>query len=182
LQKFRTAEVTEWHEFWFALPKRDLLPDRRALDPTLITRLLPSIMILDLTDPPAVRFRLAGTAIVDRYGFNPKGKDFLDLVEEENREQVGQILRLAARHPFAIHSVLNSKFGNGLQVEVEALAFPFRAGERDDVQMISISQPLEADVRLDERPDSLSQVEASKFRFIDLGAGLPDVLKGNGSQ
>lgn len=176
MHRFRTTEVKAWSEIWHGLPKSGLIPARRDLLPETIPHLLPSIMVLDLADPDIIRFRLAGTAIVDRYGFNPTGRNFLDLVDDANRNQVGLVLRLAARHPFGIHSTVLSKFGHGLQIEVEALAFPFHAGDGESVQMVSVSQPVRDTAELDSRPHSLRRVEAAQFDFIDLGAGIPEGL------
>lgn len=175
--EFRTSEAAEWWTYWHGLPRTGLLPNRSALDPVDIKPLLPNMMVFDLSRPEEVRFRLAGTEIAERYGFDPTGKDFLDFLDQETREQSRQMLHLAVRHPFGIHSALRSRHRSGLLADIEALSFPFMTGDDGPPQLVTVSVRIREPARLDDRPDSLNRVEATGTTFIDLGAGLPEGLQ-----
>jgi hypothetical protein len=175
---FKTIDVAQWWAYWRQLPRTGLLPDRVALNPGEIRHLLPNMMVFDMADPAAVRFRLAGTEIATRYGFDPTGTDFLDLLDPATRKQSRQLLHAAVRYPFAILSALRSRYGSGLTAEIEALAIPFANGEGAVPQLVTVSLRVADTSRLADDPDSLNRVEATGFTFIDLGAGLPDGLDG----
>lgn len=179
MPEFKTTDAAEWWAFWHSLPRTGLLPDRSSLDPGAIKHLLPNMMVFDMSRPEAVQFRLAGTEIAERYGFNPTGSDFLDFLNPETREQSRQMLHLAARHPFGVHSALRSRHHNGLIAEIEALTFPFAVARGGPPQLATVSVRVPAAAQLDRSPDSLSRVEGVGTVFIDLGAGLPDALSGN---
>lgn len=174
---YATPEVTEWAAYWYSLPKDGLLPLRSALNPADIKPLLPNLMVFDLSDPAIVRFRLAGTAIAERYGFDPTGSDFLDLLDPETREVNRQLLQAAVRHPFGMLAILTTRHGSGLLASVETLSFPFADRKSGVPQMATVSVRLADTQRLDTKADSLHQVKATDFTFIDLGAGLPEMLK-----
>ncbi len=60
------------------------MPRRRDIDPTEIPRLLPYIQITEFVDGgKRVRYRLAGTAIVEAYGGELKGKFFDEVFSGE---------------------------------------------------------------------------------------------------
>jgi len=64
-------------DYWQSKCGARAMPRRRDIDPTEIPRLLPNLQITELIDGGArIRYRLAGTAIVDAYGANLTGKYF----------------------------------------------------------------------------------------------------------
>jgi hypothetical protein len=63
------------YEYWRSKCGARAMPRRRDIDPTEIPRLLPNIQITELVDGgKRIRFRLAGTAIVEAYGAQLAGK------------------------------------------------------------------------------------------------------------
>lgn len=171
--EFRTPQVAEWSAYWHGLPRDGLLPARSALDPADIKHLLPDMMVFDLSDPSVVRFRLAGTAIAARYGFDPTGRDFLQMLDAETREQSRQAMVAAVGHPFGILSRLRSRHGSGLQADIESLALPMSTGPGKAAHLITVSVRTEPNARLDLQRDSIHLVESVSSTFVDLGAGLP---------
>ncbi len=63
------------YEYWRSKCGARVMPRRRDIDPTEIPRLLPNIQIVELLDGgKRIRYRLAGTAIVEAYGEEFAGK------------------------------------------------------------------------------------------------------------
>ena len=63
------------YEYWRSKCGTRAMPRRRDIDPTEIPRLLPNIQIAELVDGgKRIRYRLAGTAIVEAYGEELAGK------------------------------------------------------------------------------------------------------------
>jgi hypothetical protein len=69
------------HRYWNRCRGARRVPDRRDIDPIALgPKLLPHIGLMDIVEGGArVRYRLLGTAIVERFGSNPTGK-FMDEV------------------------------------------------------------------------------------------------------
>lgn len=64
-------------DYWHVKRAHREMPRRCDIDPTEIPRLLPHLQITDLIDGGRrIRYRLAGTAIVDAYGAELTGKYF----------------------------------------------------------------------------------------------------------
>jgi hypothetical protein len=71
----RSVRVRGLHDYWQARRGDRAMPARADIDPADITKLLPYIIISDLFDAPVrVRYRLAGTAVTDSFGFNIAGR------------------------------------------------------------------------------------------------------------
>jgi len=173
LPDLKTKDAADWWDYSHALPKEGLLPPRSALNPGEVLHLLPNMIVHDMSAPPAVKFRLAGTVIVERYGFNPTGTDFLDLLEESTRERNSALLHAAARHPFGVLSTLQARYGNGLLADVETLSLPFSDGPDAAPQLVTVSVRISDRSRLDDDPGSPNRVAAASVELVDLGAGVP---------
>jgi hypothetical protein len=127
------------------------LPTRKLFDPTAIGRLLSRIWILDvLHDPFDLRYRLAGTQIVETVGFEPTGKLFSDVLAE----RIAANPTLMERYRFMADSGTATwrsgparHWKNMDYKTVENLCVPFAAGEYPTrvEQIISISICYRAD-------------------------------------
>lgn len=94
----------------------------------------------------AYRFRLAGTLVAERFGFDPRGSDFLTIWSEEDREAIKTLMVLAARGAGAL---LTCATGCGSRAtadeEIEILVLPLvhtaGAVERFIGSMAVLSEP-----------------------------------------
>jgi hypothetical protein len=72
------------YEYWKSKCGGQAMPRRRDIDPTEIPRLLPHLQITEFVDGgKRIRYRLAGTAVVDAYGGELKGKYFDEVFSGE---------------------------------------------------------------------------------------------------
>ena len=63
--------------YWGRIRKGRDVPDQTDIDPRAIKRMLPYVFILDAEDTSRPIYRLAGTALCERFGFELKGTGFL---------------------------------------------------------------------------------------------------------
>src|SRR3546814_6108948 len=98
---FRGPFCRSLYEYWLGLPKPrgSLLPLKPALDPTAIPRLLPRVVLHDLRHPRRSILRLVGNGMAEQYGFDPTGRDYLDLVATEQRDSALDKLRKIVAPP-----------------------------------------------------------------------------------
>jgi hypothetical protein len=116
-----------------------ILPERRDVDPLeLDRRLLPQLLLIEI-DGGRYRFRLVGTEIVRRLGFDPTGRHVEDVLSGAYREHVLAINRtlVATRRPIASQSLHRwDDDGHGVTRRV---AMPL-ANAVGDVAMLLVAQ------------------------------------------
>ncbi len=74
--------------YWSGLKQGRLVPGREDIHPQQIKRLLPNLFILERFDSNHFVFRLAGTAICERFGREFRAHNFLTLWRGEDRLQM----------------------------------------------------------------------------------------------
>ena len=134
--------------YWGRLRKGRDLPDQSDIDPRAIKRLLSYVFILDCENPARPLYRLAGTALCERFGFELKGTSFLAHWESQSGLSLAPLLRqaLQLRQPLCLSSVAATA-DNGM-VELETILTPisFSGGAPTRffgmVQMLSDPTPL----------------------------------------
>jgi hypothetical protein len=134
--------------YWDRLRKGREVPDQGDIDPRAIKRLLSYVFILDCENPARPLYRLAGTALCERFGFELKGTSFLAHWESQSGLSLAPLLRqaLKARQPLCLSSIAATA-DNGM-VELETILAPvsFNKGVPTrffgTVQMLSDPTPL----------------------------------------
>ncbi len=134
--------------YWSRLRKGRDIPDQTDIDPRAIKRLLSYTFILDCENPARPVYRLAGTALCERFGFELKGTSFLGHWESQSGLALSSLLRqaLKVRQPVCLSSIAATA-DNGM-VELETILTPvtFNGGEPlrffGMVQMLSDPTPL----------------------------------------
>jgi hypothetical protein len=110
--------------YWSRLRRGREIPDQTDIDPRAVKRLLSYTFILDCADPARPIYRLAGTALCERFGFELKGTNFLAHWESQSGLSLGPLLRQALRlgKPLCLASVA-ATLDNGM-VELETVLTP----------------------------------------------------------
>ena len=149
--------------YWSRLRQGRDVPDQTDIDPRAIKRMLSFVFLLDAFDPDQTHYRLAGTSLCDRYGFELKGARYLAHWEAGSRAAVAGLLRqaLALKQP-----VLISAFGTtpeGAVVEIETVLAPMTFGETAPTRFIGITQVLSDPSPLEGRPIAYQRLAGSQF-------------------
>jgi hypothetical protein len=134
--------------YWSRLRQGRSVPDQTDIDPRAIKRLLSYTFILDLENPARPVYRLAGTSLCERFGFELKGTSFLGHWESQSSLALSPILcqALKVRQPVCLTSVAATT-DNGM-VELETILTPVSVNGGDPqrffgmVQMLSDATPL----------------------------------------
>ncbi|QKP77304.1 PAS domain-containing protein [Methyloligella sp. GL2] len=80
------------YAYWNRVRNGRLAPRRLDIEPAAIAPLLPETFIAECAGPMRYRFRLVGTKICHQFCRELGGTDFLDLWEQEDREEVTSLL------------------------------------------------------------------------------------------
>src|ERR1700709_997477 len=107
--------------YWSRLRNGRDVPEQTDIDPRQIKRLLSYTFILDCNNPGRPTYRLAGTALCERFGFELKGTSFLAHWESQSSASLSSLLRQAlnACQPVCLSSVAVTA-DNGM-VELETV-------------------------------------------------------------
>jgi hypothetical protein len=134
--------------YWSRLRKGREVPDQTDIDPRAIKRLLSYTFILDYENPARPLYRLAGTALCERFGCELKGTSFLAHWESQSTLPLVSLLRqaMASRQPVCLSSVA-ATMENGM-VELETVLTPVSMNGNEPnrffgmVQMLGDPAPL----------------------------------------
>jgi len=110
--------------YWSRLRKGRGVPDQTEIDPRAIKRLLSYVFILDCENPVRPVYRLAGTALCERFGYELKATSFLAHWEAQSGLSLAPLLQqaLKAGQPLSLTSVA-ATIDNGM-AELETVLAP----------------------------------------------------------
>lgn len=111
--------------YWNRIRGARVLPDQADIDPRALKRLLPHVFLLDARAASVeLPYRLAGTAICERFGAELRGKSFLAHWDEGSRRVLSVLLRQSLRltTPVCLTSIGSS--ADCRMVEIETLLMP----------------------------------------------------------
>lgn len=160
--------------YWRSLPKRGLVPDRSSFDPTSQRGILSHFSILEIVAPDLARYRLAGTAEVERYGMDVTGRNYLDFVAPERRPFAARAFQAMIELPCGMLAIIHSTSRSGRQITNESLGFPVRGNDGMVNLLYFQSNTALTHEYHDSRRDSLdTHVQVARRLFVDIGGGTP---------
>ncbi len=134
--------------YWSRLRAGRDVPDQIDIDPRSIKRLLSYAFILDCENPARPIYRLAGTALCERFGFELKGTGFLAHWEAQSSLSLAMLLKqsLKLRQPICLSSIAATADNGMVELETVLTPISFNGGTPNRffgmVQMLSDPTPL----------------------------------------
>lgn len=120
--KQRTSQIL--FNYWNEVRGEALAPRRLDIEPSRISQILPDTFILEHSEADGCRFRLAGTRICERLGIDLRGRDFLELWEEEEREEIARLIESIVTQGAAGLIEFTIIGADGEEAQVETLMLP----------------------------------------------------------
>ena len=171
---FRTDQCRSLMAAWLDWRGQNRLPARGDMDLSRITPLLPYVILLEVRSPDEHIIRLAGTAIGRALGDNLTGRNYLDMADADIRPLRAARAQAIISQPCGGLMHNRHDLGDGRMLELELLVLPIRPD--DDalpMQLISVAVPMGVDAPSPDEVQLNIRRVADRFRFLDLGAGLP---------
>eukprot|EP00439_Symbiodinium_sp_Y106_P089290 s1_g1826.t1 len=160
-----------------AVGQRDLLCMRR------LAPLLANTTMTEYVDDTLIIFRIAGENITDRLGFNPAGRNTLDLIAKEKREEAVALHHVILNHPCGTYVVYESVFQSGKRAKSESITFPLRKDAASDTYFfLSFHLHHEATGFTEVGEATALGLSEIKTELIDIGFGVPDALESRQSE
>ncbi len=128
--------------YWSRLRQGRLAPDQADIDPRALKRLLPNVFLLEARGDGAFVYRLAGTALCDRYGAELRGSDFLGHWDADSRASLNKLLSesLRLRSPLCLTSIGATE--DCRMVEIETVLMPITYGGEEPKRFLAVAQVL----------------------------------------
>lgn len=149
--------------YWSRLRKGRDVPDQTEIDPRAIKRMLSQVFILDVENPQRPIYRLAGTALCERFGFELKGTGFLAHWEARSSLALASLLRqaLKLKQPVCLSSIgANSECG---MVEIETVLAPISFNGTEPTRFLGLIQILGDQNALGDKPIAFQRLAASQL-------------------
>ncbi len=152
-----------------AVGRRDLL-SMRSLAP-----MLANITMTEYVDDTTILFRIAGENITDRLGFNPAGRNTLDLIAQEKRAEAIALHHAIIHHPCGSYVVYESVFQSGRRAKNESITFPLRKDANNNT-LFFFSYHLHHEATGFAEVGEATALGLSEIQteLIDIGFGLPE--------
>ncbi|HEY4343798.1 MAG TPA: PAS domain-containing protein, partial [Parvibaculum sp.] len=119
-----TDNTKRFFDYWNSLPKVGFVPERSSFNPPAIHKLMPTVTLLEIHSRERIEMRLIGTSVARGMGFDPTGRNYLDIIAPETREAYLLLLKAQIAQPCGRRSFLRSRNSSGLIARTEVLALP----------------------------------------------------------
>jgi len=130
---FNHATLSALFRYWDEKRSGRAMPARRDIDPIEMgPRLLPHLMLCELADGGSrIRFRLVGTLLVKRLGYDPTGKWLADLPRSDYLDFLARMVRLSYAEAAPIFADSTFRWGVKGQLDAHHLLLPLTTGSSD---------------------------------------------------
>lgn len=167
-------------DYWSRLRNGRLVPDQSDIDPRVIKHFLPAVFILDASNPTFPTYRLAGTDLCRRAGFELRGTNFLAQWDAHSFETLASLLRrsMRLRRPVCLRSV-STEAEEGV-VELETVLAPISAHGGEPTRFVGLSQTLTRSASPTGVSDTFQHLSAwkviSEDDLLPIYSGWPSTL------
>ncbi|MFC4353337.1 PAS domain-containing protein [Fodinicurvata halophila] len=155
------------------------VPTRESFDPMALRGLVARVHLLEFDGPEKLIYRLSGTHEQARLGEDPKGDDYLTLIDPDARDYLVRNMHRILFHPAALVFTTQEIHADGSRTPTRFIALPLRDTRRGRDQVIALvsekgpKQHLQATF-----PVPLSHPwhdEVIAIEAVELGSGVPDI-------
>lgn len=171
---FEFENSRKFLQCWRGHCRDNELPRADELNLGAMKSLLPELLIYDVVDAATIRFRLAGTLVVKRMGFEPRGMNMIELTPPRIRAQVGLAFTVVAQARIGIVSHFSHIYEGGRPGRVEMVMVPLGAPEGQPPRVMTMMSREAYEGRapfgIEETADRIDDAT-----LIDLGYGFPDL-------
>jgi hypothetical protein len=128
--------------YWSRIRAGRAVPDQADIDPKALKRLLPYVFLLDVRPDSTFTYRLAGTALCERFGVELRNHNFLAHWDRESRATLATLLRqsIRTRMPLCLTSIGATE--DCRMIEIETVLMPITFGAREPERFLAVAHVL----------------------------------------
>jgi hypothetical protein len=173
----RSEESRQFEDFWRSLRGGALVPHRADFHPARARHLLRDLVLLEApADPhPRARIRVSGEGFNEAAGQNMAGRDHLELLAPQYRAGAVATSALMVNTPCGLWQVSPIHLARGYAIHLEMTAFPLATDDGGPPCLLGHVRTVEGFMQATlPTPNGLTIDTAVTFRFVDIGAGVPE--------
>lgn len=169
----RSEILRNAYEYWLDAAGDRAMPDRRDIDPTEITAILPHISIIEVVEAGAgsqFRFRLVGTRVVEALGYDPTNQIIDECGADGDRDFLRQLLLDVANAERPLYAASSFRSPNS-GLSTQRLLLPLTLAGRA-VRQVMVVQTFEW-VHRKRTIHDLAQEHAQRFDAVEYPPEAP---------
>lgn len=170
----RTQLSHDFVTFWRGLARDGIVPKREEFRPERAGPFLRHLLLCEVDDEFAIRFRLIGSEFQRRVQCDMKGQDFLQYVPAERRPSARYAVRSIITRPCGLWRVTPMHYERGFAQYIEYTTLPLLPGADGKPLLLILTQAVNG---LLDPGDTHGKVMAAYpsivYRYLDIGAGIP---------
>ncbi len=116
--------VARFFDTWKKAKGVKRLPSPKDLPPEKLIFCMPDITVTEYLGPEHIRYRLVGTGVINRLGFNPTNKNMYDLTPVKHHLMIKEVYSALLTTPAALISQTSNTLSSGIVKQVSALHLP----------------------------------------------------------
>jgi len=158
---------------WLDVRGAEPVPARAAIDPGVLKAALPHVVMLNMVDPETAVYRLVGTAHRARWGIELTGHIWGEFLDDTQRIERTRRLWHAVEQPCGFAARYEVVFASGAHDPVETLLLPLLPNDPSGSPIMIGIGISTRQVEWVNQSGSIASRTAERFRFLDLGDGVP---------
>lgn len=139
ISDFGDPQVCKLFQHWDDVRGSRRMPSRRDIDAVELGTLLPSIILVDCSDPARPRIRIAGGDIEDRHRTSLRDKSYADFLPAEETGRMMMFTELICSQLVAVHGRAELARPNLPPVKGERLALPLSGDDASVTDFVSLA-------------------------------------------
>lgn len=171
LRQFEYRGFSDLFAYWQDVRNGMPVPALKDFDLLRLQHLLPDILISEVRSAADIHLRFVGTAIVERFGYDPTGRNSLLNQREDMRDTVGRWYSMLVNQPCGALSAYKNIYSSGREAVAECLFLPLRTAEWPCfVSLVRLTEILNWQTV---SPLTITAANILDLEWIDLGFGIP---------
>ena len=153
-----------------------MMPRYQDLDPASIKKILAYVGVIDVHAKDVAIFRIAGSGLRDIFGFDPTGKNAIDLVPQAHRLRRAYRLFLPATRPCGYLGRSKFVYSSGLGDVFESIGLPLETPDPASRNLVVFTLESLLGRRWQRQSGSAIDNPENDLHFFDIGAGIPPTV------
>lgn len=170
---FNHATLGALFRYWDKKRNGRTMPARRDIDPIEMgPKLLPHLMLCELAERGTrIRFRLVGTLLVKRLGYDPTGHWLADLPKSDYLDHLARLLRQTYTEASPVYATSSFRWGVKGRLDAYHLLLPLTTGGNEPSMVLIGTAYMSEDVFPPQirALDALAQHSAGKREILPPG-------------
>lgn len=166
---------SEFYDYWESGREAGALPRAEKFDLLALTPWLADISLLDVLGPENYLCRFAGTALVERLGFDMSQKNIFEFQSNATRDLTRACYQAVVNQPSGAIARYTNHYSSGRSGVVRTLYLPLAAPEGGHPRIACMTRRAEEAGYATPIEKSVSGTDILDLMWIDIGFGIPNI-------